>query len=148
MKDVATQLVYTPVPKAFVGHVWNEVVQVLGRSVATSNGKYSMPDLYNGIMADHYVLWVVIDDDDRIVAAITSRIVKYSDTQQGMALDWIGGKRMTEWLPMVQRVMSKYARDNGCTHLEGFGRKAWGRVLANYGWKPEYIAYRMELSDG
>jgi hypothetical protein len=147
VKDMATQLVYTPVPKAFVGAIWDEVVRVLGRSVATSRGKYSMEDLYKGIMAHDYVLWVVLDDD-KIVAAITSRVVRYSDTQQGMALDWIGGKRMTEWLPMVQRVMSKYARDNGCTHLEGFGRKAWGRVLANYGWKPEYIAYRMELSDG
>jgi hypothetical protein len=55
---------------------------------------------------------------------------------------------MAEWLPQAQRVMSKYAKDNRCTHLEGFGRKAWGRWLAKYGWKPEYIAYRMELSDG
>jgi hypothetical protein len=41
--------------------------------------------------------------------------------------------------------MEAYARDNGCTHLEGYGRKAWGRWLQKYGWEPEYIAYRMEL---
>jgi hypothetical protein len=147
MKDVTTRLVYTPVPKAFVNAVWADVTRVLKRSVDTSRGKFSMQDVYDGIMADTYVLWVVLDDDE-VVAAITSRIVGYPGPHRGMALDWIGGTRMAEWLPMVQRAMSKYARDNGCTHLEGFGRKAWGRWLAKYGWEPEYIAYRMELSDG
>ena len=147
MKDMTTALIYTPVPKAFVKPVWDEVVQVLERSVDTARGKYSMQDLYDGIMADVYVLWVVLDDN-KIIAAVTSRIVNYSDTQRGMAMDWLGGTRMMEWLPMVQRAMTKYAKDNGCTHLEAFGRKAWGRVLARYGWQPEYIAYRMELSDG
>lgn len=146
MKDMADTLVCTPVPKRFLNAVWPDVVRVLGKSVATSRGKYDLSDVYNGILDDDYVLWVILDQDE-VVAAITTRIAGYPG-QQGMALDWIGGTRMTEWLPMVQRVMSKYARDNGCTHLEGFGRKAWGRVLANYGWKPEYIAYRMELSDG
>ena len=147
MKDVASVLIYTPVPKAFVNAVWADVTRVLKRSVDTSRGKFSMQDVYEGIVADVYVLWVVLDDD-KVVAAITSRIVSYPGAHRGMALDWIGGTRMAEWLPMVQRAMSKYARDNGCTHLEGFGRKAWGRWLAKYGWKPEYIAYRMELSDG
>lgn len=147
MKDVVTSLVYTPVPKAFVEAIWGDVIRVLKPAVDTTRGKYDIDGLYEGIMADVYVLWVVLDGDD-IVAAVTSRIVRYSDTQCGMALDWIGGARMAEWLPQAQRVMSKYAKDNRCTHLEGFGRKAWGRWLAKYGWKPEYIAYRMELSDG
>lgn len=147
MKDVATRLVYTPVPKAFVNAVWADVVRVLSRSVATARGKYSMQDIHDGIMSDVYVLWVVLDDEE-IVAAVTSRVIDYPGPHRGMALDWIGGTRMAEWLPIVQRAMSKYARDNGCTHLEGFGRKAWGRWLAKYGWEPEYIAYRMELSDG
>jgi len=147
MKDVVTSLVYTPVPKAFVKAIWGDVVRVMKRSVDTSHGKYDLDSLYDGIMADAYVLWVVLDGDE-IIAATTSRIVRYSDTQCGMALDWVGGTRMAEWLPMAQRAMTKYARDNGCTHLEGFGRKAWGRWLAKYGWEPEYIAYRMELSDG
>lgn len=146
MKDVATRLVYTPVPKAFVSAVWPDVVRVLKRSVDTSRGKFSLQEVYDGILADVYVLWVVLDDDT-VIAAVTSRIVDYTGPKRGMVLDWIGGTRMVEWLPMVQSTMSKYARDNGCTHLEGFGRKAWGRLLAKYGWEPEYIAYRMELRD-
>ena len=129
MKDMTDTLVCTPVPKKFLDAVWPDIVRVLEKSVATSNGKYDMADIYNGIIEDDYVLWVVLDQDE-VVA------------------DWLGGSRMSEWLPSVQRVMNSYARDNGCTHLEAYGRKAWGRWLAKYGWEPEYIAYRMELSDG
>jgi hypothetical protein len=60
-------------------------------------------------------------------------------------MDFIGGTRMKEWLPMAQRTIEKFARDNNCLHLEGYGRRAWKRWLNKYGWKPDYIAYRMEL---
>ena len=63
-------------------------------------------------------------------------------------MDWIAGERMAEWLPMAQETIERYARDNGCTHLEGYGRKAWGRALQKFGWKPDYIAYKMELKNG
>jgi N-acyl-L-homoserine lactone synthetase len=65
-----------------------------------------------------------------------------------MALDWVGGKHMKEWLPSILETLQSYATDCGCKHIEGYGRKAWGRILEKYGWKPEYIAYRMELGNG
>ena len=63
-------------------------------------------------------------------------------------MDWIGGKNINKWLPIAQEKLSQFAKESGCTHLEGFGRKAWQRVLRKFNWQPEYIAYRMELSNG
>lgn len=145
MKDMATKLILTPVPKAFVKAIWPDVERVLHRSVATAHGKFRLQDLHEGVMHGVYVLWVVLDGDE-VIAAITSRIEQYPGPQRALALDWIGGSRMAEWLPIVQHTMAEYARDHECTHLEGFGRKAWGRWLAKYGWKPDYVAYRMELN--
>ena len=31
--------------------------------------------------------------------------------------------------------------------LEGYGRKAWGRLLGKYGWNPDYIAWKMDLEN-
>lgn len=147
MKDVVTKLIYTPVPKAFVNAVWPDAKRVLEKSVATANGKINLDDVYTGILNDVYVLWLVLDDE-QVIAAATSRIEAYPGGQKGLAVDWLGGSRMTEWLPLVQKTMSEYAKSNGCTHLEAFGRKAWARWLGKYGWKPEYVAYRMELNNG
>jgi len=136
-------MMISAVPREVLGIVWGDVGKLLYKSVDTSNGKYSIDDLYHSINNGQYVLWIVMDKDEP-VAAITTSIISYPG-RKAMAMDWIGGSRMREWLPMAMKTLSEYSRKNGCTHLEGYGRKAWGRWLSKYGWKPEYIAYRMEL---
>lgn len=139
-------MMISAVPKELLNTVWGDVVRVMTKSVETSNGKYHMDDLYHRIHNGLYVLWVVMEED-KMIAAITTRIIEYPG-KRAMAMDWIGGSKMSKWLPMLQETLQQFAKENNCTHLEGYGRKAWGRWLGKYGWNPEYIAYRMELRDG
>jgi len=132
------------VPSEAVRHVWKDVEKVLKKSVATAQGKSETIDVLAGILTDIYVLWVVMDDDDSIVAAFTTRLLVYPQ-RKALALDFVGGTRMNEWNDQLIDTMRKYANELGCSHLEGYGRKAWGRALKKYGFYPEYIAYRMEL---
>lgn len=131
-------------PSEAVRHVWKDVEKVLKKSVATAQGKAETIDVLAGILTDIYVLWVVMDDDDSIVAAFTTRLLVYPQ-RKALALDFVGGTRMNEWNDQLIDTMRKYANELGCSHLEGYGRKAWGRSLKKYGFYPEYIAYRMEL---
>ena len=131
-------------PSKAVRHVWKDVEKVLKKSVATAQGKSETIDVLAGILTDVYVLWVVMDDDDSIVAAFTTRLLVYPQ-RKALALDFVGGTRMNEWNDQLIDTMRKYANELGCSHLEGYGRKAWGRSLKKYGFYPEYIAYRMEL---
>ena len=131
-------------PSEAVRHVWKDVEKVLKKSVATAQGKSETIDVLAGILTDIYVLWVVMDDDDSIVAAFTTRLLVYLQ-RKALALDFVGGTRMNEWNDQLIDTMRKYANELGCSHLEGYGRKAWGRALKKYGFYPEYIAYRMEL---
>lgn len=131
-------------PSEAVRHVWNDVEKVLKKSVATAQGKSETIDVLAGILTDIYVLWVVMDDDDSIVAAFTTRLLVYPQ-RKALVLDFVGGTRMNEWNDQLIDTMRKYANELGCSHLEGYGRKAWGRSLKKYGFYPEYIAYRMEL---
>ena len=131
-------------PSEAVRHVWKDVEKVLKKSVATAQGKSETIDVLAGILTDIYVLWVVMDDDDSIAAAFTTRLLVYPQ-RKALALDFVGGTRMNEWNDQLIDTMRKYANELGCSHLEGYGRKAWGRSLKKYGFYPEYIAYRMEL---
>lgn len=135
------------VPKEAVKHIWKDVENLLSKSVDTAEGKMEMIDVLEGILNDVYVLWVVMDDNDKLVAAITSRIIQYP-RRRGMALDWIGGSKMSKWNDMVVEAMTDFAKKNDCSHIEGYGRKAWIRALRKYGFYPEYIAYRMEIDNG
>ena len=132
------------VPQEAVGHIWKEVDRVLKKSVATVKDKAELIDILDGIYNDTYVLWVVMDEDDSIVAAFTTRLIIYPQ-RKALALDWVGGTQMKEWSDDLIETMKRYANELGCSHLEGYGRKGWGRALKQYGFYPEYIAYRMEL---
>ena len=139
-------MMISAVPKEAVNVVWADVNRVMQDSVITSNGKFHIDDLYHGIQTGLYSLWVIMEEE-KVIAAITTRIIEYPG-KRALAMDWIGGSKMCKWLPVEQETMESFAKDNKCTHLEGYGRKAWGRWLGKYGWNPEYIAYRMELDNG
>ena len=138
---------FSAVPKEAVKYIWKDVEKLLDKSVDTAEGKMEMIDVLEGILNNVYVLWVVMDDDDALIAAITSRIIQYP-RRKGMALDWVGGSKMSKWSDMVMDTMTDFAKKNDCSHLEGYGRKAWIRVIKKYGFYPEYIAYRMEIDNG
>ena len=139
-------MIFTAVPRDALGIVWGDVARVLNKSVDTSGGKFHIDDIYRDIDSGLLGLWLVLDKKD-VVAAITTRIIQYPG-RKAMALDWVGGTRMAEWLPLVLSTIEEYAKESDCQHLEGYGRNAWGRYLGKYGWEPEYIAYRMELDNG
>ncbi len=134
------------VPKETVRYIWKDVERVLKKSVDTATGKVKLIDVLHGILNDTYVLWVVFDGEE-VIAAITTRIIQYPQ-RRSMALDWVGGSKMKEWQDMAIEKITDFAVSNGCQHLEGYGRKAWGRALKKHGFYPEYIAYRMEINNG
>ena len=135
------------VPRDAVKLVWKEVDRVLEKSVATVENKSDMIDILDGVFDGTYALWVVMDEGDIVVAAFTTRLIVYPQ-RKALALDWVGGTRMREWADQMIETMTRYAGELGCEHLEGYGRKGWGRFFEKRGLYPEYIAYRMELSDG
>lgn len=145
MRDTATQLTFSVVPPQVLDVVWPDAKKMLQMAVDTTSGVYNIDNVYDALKNQTYLLWVALDGATP-VAAITTRIAIYPNAK-GLAMDWIGGKRMRDWFPLAHETLSNYARQNGCTHMEGYGRRAWGRWLEKYGWKPEYIAYRMELSE-
>jgi len=142
-------MICTAVPREAIDIVWGDVSSLLNKAILTSGGKYHIDDIYENLTKGYYNLWLIVDDKDgeKVIAALTTRIIWYPN-RKAMAMDWIGGKRMMEWLPKAMEILTDFAKDCGCSHLEGYGRKAWSKVLKKYNWKPEYIAYRMEIDNG
>ena len=147
MNDMSSRpLSFGCIPLEVLDIVWPDAERLLTPAINTAGGKFNALDIKESIESGLLVLWLVVDGT-KPVAAITTRIIEYPGCR-AMALDWIGGRRMKEWLPIVQHTIERFAKDNGCVHLEGYGRKAWGRWLERYNWKPDYIAYKMELKNG
>ena len=142
-------MICTAVPREAIDIVWGDVSNMLNKAIETSKGKYHIDDIYQDLMKGYYNLWLIVDnkEGEKVIAAITTRIIEYPN-RKAMAMDWVGGKRMMEWLPIAMEKLSSFAKDCECSHLEGYGRKAWMKILKKYNWEPEYIAYRMEIDNG
>ena len=143
MTEKATGISFIPVPKEMVDIVWDEVSGMLERSTYTAVGKCDINDLRSGIEDGVYLLWVVMDGQE-ILAGVTTRIIEYPKCR-ALALDWIGGKRMRDWIGLVNEQMVLHAKHNGCAHLEGYGRPAWIRWTRRFGWKEDYVAFKLEV---
>lgn len=138
-KDIA----FFPVPQHMADLVWPEVSKLLEPATLTARGKCDISDLRGGIDNGTYLLWVV-QDGDEIIAGVTTRIITYPQCR-ALALDWIGGRRMKDWIGVVNEQMVAHARHNGCSHLEGYGRPSWIRWTRRFGWKEDYVAFKLEV---
>lgn len=146
MRDMVDQIQISAVPASEIGVVWADVEPMLRKAIDSSGGYYNTAVILDGIFQQRLGLWVILDELTPI-AALTTRIDKMPNATV-LVMDWIGGTRMREWLPLAQKTFEQYARDNGCTELHGYGRKGWDRFLKVHGWKPAHIVYKMDLTNG
>ena len=137
------RMIFTAIPREALDTVWLQARELLESAVRTQEHTYHVTDIYSFISSGHVVLWFVYENDVPI-AAICTRIQSYP-YMKSLCIDWVGGKKMSKWLDLVLETLTKYAKTNNCKQLEGFGRKAWGRALERHGWKPNYIAYRVDI---
>ena len=81
---------------------------MLNKAVETSKGKYHINDIYEDLTKGFYNLWLIIDDkgEDKVVAALTTRLIKYPN-RSAMAMDWVGGKRMAEAVPIAEEDVTR-----------------------------------------
>ena len=139
-------MIFTLIPKEHSLIVWPNEADMLSKAARTTRGKFSKMNILDELMERTIELWVVYDDDNKPVAAVTTRVVPY-DQFKALSIDWVGGQRMSEWIDLVVETLTNYAKDQECSMMAGYGRKAWSKVLAKYGLEQDYIAYRMELKD-
>jgi hypothetical protein len=70
VKDMIQTTQITPVPLHAVYAVWSKVVGYMEEAAASTNGKYTARDIYEGIENGVYVLWIIVENDDIIGALI------------------------------------------------------------------------------
>ncbi len=131
------------VPSDRAHEFWPLAMPHLERASRTNDGLFSPENIEASIKTGEYILWVVLDGKD-VIAAATTRVIQYP-RRKALAIDWLGGSRMKEWIDDINAAFFKHAEFNGCSHVECCGPRAWGRVLGKFGWNQVYVTYRREI---
>lgn len=143
MKDWASNIVCSQVPRVALASVWRHAAPLLMKAKHTANGIMDEEDLFNEIEARRMVLWVIFKGED-IIAAFTTRISQFPKIRV-MHIDWVGGSKMREWIDLAMGEIRKHAKEEGCSRLEATGRGAWLRWVDPRGWSAMHITYGMEV---
>jgi len=101
-------MIMTVVPRDALEAVWPDARALLEDAVKTQRHSYHITDVYEGVISGMYELWLVLDDD-KPVAAFTTRIVRFPNCKT-LSVDWVGGGRIKKRRFLVPENMEEYAK--------------------------------------
>ena len=120
--------------------IWDEASLVLDRSTGTAHGRYSLDHIAHEIMIGEQHLWIVFDDDKKVISALTTKFVSYPGKRL-LAGQFLGGERIMRWRDSMLETLERWAVDNNCDGMEMTGRRGFERILKPHGWTPEYTVF-------
>lgn len=134
------------IPPDDVPKLWHIVAPLLSEAVTLSEGRYDMRAVLDSLRARHSLLWVIYDDDLVVRAAFTAAKRQYPKAAW-LAVEFMGGDGMHEWIAAVVDTLTSYAKDSGLAGLEMSGRTGWKRVLGPLGWRENAVLLVKRFED-
>jgi uncharacterized protein (DUF2126 family) len=126
-----------------VDQVWSEVKPLLEEAIKRSaDGKYEADDIYTAVKARDMQLWVAFDDKGLCAIEIT-QIVKYP-RKKVLMLFFTAGRQAENWLHLIDE-LGLFAKEHGCTAIEGYGRPGWEKLSAPLGFKKIHTIFKLPL---
>lgn len=137
----------TAVPAEGVHLIWPHVAGHLQKAIDRFP-VLSIGDLFYECAMSQSLLWVIYEIEDGAPvyygAVVTSE--RTTSTRKTFSIDYGGGVRMKDWLADLFVLFDRYAAENGFTHMHGYGRKGWGRLLAKYNFREAFPVYERKLT--
>ena len=121
--------------------VWPHVEGMLQKAVDKSQHDYLLEDIYFALLSRDMQLWVWIVGED-ITACCVTMINNYPN-RRVCQLPYIAGQGMGDWITLCEPVIVEWAKQRGCTQLEGFCRDGWLRVLKH--WRKAWTTMRRDI---
>lgn len=125
--------VVTTVPNREVTKAWHRAAPWLKPAVEQSGGRYDMRTLFQAVATNRSLLWLVFDETGGIAAAFTTHIARYP-LKDILAVDFIGGRGVGEWLTEVTDTLDRFVTAHQLAGLETCARTGWKHLLAERGW--------------
>jgi hypothetical protein len=101
-------------------------------------------DVYKALKLAEMQLWIAFDDDREVIGCEVTTITDYPSRRVLTSL-FTGGRNIRLWKDPMMGVLVRWAEDNQCTAIEGYGRKGWLKMLDSYGVKQALIMFEKDI---
>ncbi|WP_208442423.1 hypothetical protein [Bartonella raoultii] len=104
----------------------------------------TLQELIEAICSGKKQLWLVLDDEDQFLAAVTTQIQQTVLGKKRALICECSGKGVLDLVDNL-KVAEDWARENGAFEIEILGRLGWKRALDKQGYGITMLYYRKEL---
>ncbi len=133
---------------------WKVIELAIGKALKKSEDEADTYHYLNKLSNNEYQCWVVLTPEEEVVNVSITRINTYPNHKSLHLLTTtsVGSGTWKEYKE-AHHAIEKYAREQGCKRIEGYGREGWSRVLdklvgsQNERYKRVYIVHSMELKN-
>tara|TARA_R110002167_G_scaffold1385_3_gene6326 strand:- start:844 stop:1293 length:450 start_codon:yes stop_codon:yes gene_type:complete len=137
----------TYIPTEYLGSFKEQVVPMLDKAAARSNGRFRGSDFWEMVADGTNQLWLTVDDEENIIGATTTSIYANRNLSVMEIIAHGGTSLDNTHLSEVMNSLEEFAVENDCDVIRIVGRHGWKKVLDKYGYKEEHIVLEKELSD-
>lgn len=127
---------FRAIPPEWIDRFWPFAEPYIKRALDHTSGEFVPADL-KSLCKDRIVQLWLVSEGDRIIAAVTTEIVVYPNRRH-LRVITLSGSKAPEWTPLVDTILTDWAKTEGCDAMEAFVRKGYIPVLAQYGFKHTY----------
>ena len=130
---------------------WHLIEPDIEKALAHGIDEMSTFDLFKQALNSKVFVWATLDENNKIVGTSTSRFINYDSTKTCQLITHTTNGVSHQTIEQEHRVLEDFAKLNGCSHIQVWGRKGWERRLQNLTsrqgnkYKTQYYVYDMEI---
>ncbi|GAA5099195.1 hypothetical protein [Bartonella acomydis] len=123
---------------------FEDIIASLSAYVERFKHEITLQELIEAICSGKKQLWLVLDDDKRFLAAVTTQIQETVLGKKRALICECSGKGILDQIDNL-KIAEDWARENGAFEIEILGRLGWKRALNKQGYGIDMLYYRKEL---
>jgi hypothetical protein len=128
------------VPPERVREAWKQVKGHLQPAIDVSHGRWQPEYVLAALALNEQQLWVVIDSEHKVKGAVTSQIAAYPEKNM-LSIHFLGGEDFDEWYQYLLDVLTRYAKDTGCSAIECVARAGFWKWFQRDGFEKTSVFY-------
>ncbi|MEI3803163.1 hypothetical protein V6R85_01465 [Agrobacterium sp. CCNWLW32] len=130
-----------------VARYGREITAAMKKLVERYPDEMTLKGLAEDVISGKNQLWLILDGEE-FKAFVTSEIKINEETgRRSLILSELAGEGGIDLVPMIGTI-EEWAKENSIHELTPLGRDGWRKPLAKAGYKPKFVLYSKELTNG
>jgi len=130
-----------------VAQYGKEITAAMRKLAEKYPNEISVKKMAEDLFSGKNQLWLILDEDRRFVAFVTSEIKVSENGHKTVFLGELAGDGGLDLVPMIHPI-EEWAKSMGANEMTPLGRDGWRKPLAKAGYRPKFVLYSKDLSNG